>query len=171
MINQSDILRQTLFSVVRESSVLVEEARQQGKQTAFLSHSYKDRELAKRVQSYLQSKGWQIYVDWQDTSMPAKPNRATADKIKRRIKQLHWFLYLATANSSNSKWCPWEIGYADGIKIIERIIIIPTTDGNLNYGSEYLDLYRRVDQRLLQEDVGLIDPDSRFVPLHSISLR
>ena len=102
--------------------------------------------------------------------MPAKPNRATAEKIKRRIKQLHWFLYLATANSSNSKWCPWEIGYADGIKNIERIIIIPTTDGNLNYGSEYLDLYRRVDQRLLREDVGLIDPDSRFVPLHSISL-
>lgn len=44
----------------------------------------------------------------------------------------------------SSRWCPWEIGYADGKKPIERIIVIPTRDGYNTYGNEYLQLYRHV---------------------------
>lgn len=77
--------------------------------------------------------------------MPPKPNRVTAANIKNKIKRLDWFLYLATQNSSKSRWCPWEIGYADGVKPLDRIVIIPTQDANgQNYGNEYLGLYRRV---------------------------
>lgn len=76
--------------------------------------------------------------------MPSTPNRETAAKIKAKIIQLDWFLYLATQNSAASRWCPWEIGYADGKKHIDKIIIVPTSDGYNNYGNEYLALYRHI---------------------------
>lgn len=145
MIDQSSILAYAGRTDVRKSERVVEEARQAGKQTAFLSHSHQDSELAKGLQGFLQSKGWLVYIDWDDTSMPSKPNRETAQKIKDKIKRLDWFLYLATANSALSRWCPWEIGYADGVKAIDRIVIIPTRDSTgRNHGNEYLDLYKQV---------------------------
>ncbi len=100
--------------------------------------------------------------------MPEKPSRDTAAIIKRRIKQHDWFIYLATANSSKSRWCPWEIGYADGVKDIKQIVIFPTMDEYGNYGSEYLNLYRRIGHNLLREDVGLIGAGQEFISLRSI---
>jgi hypothetical protein len=77
--------------------------------------------------------------------MPAKPNRETAKRIKDKIEQLNLFLFLATPNSMASRWCPWEIGYADGKKPIDNIVVIPTSEGATTHGNEYLELYRRID--------------------------
>ena len=126
------------------------EARVLGSKTAFLCHSHKDNALVKGLVTLLQESGWQIYVDWADESMPDTPNRETAAKIKQRIVDHQLFLFLATANSMSSRWCPWEIGYADGKKPIDQILIIPTTDGITTYGNEYLQLYRVIDK----SDVG-----------------
>jgi hypothetical protein len=49
----------------------------------------------------------------------------------------------------SSRWCPWELGYADGVKTHERIIMIPTQDGYASYGSEYLDLYTYIRQQIM----------------------
>jgi hypothetical protein len=76
--------------------------------------------------------------------MPDRPTKETAGKIKLQIQRLDWLLFLATANSMSSRWCPWEIGYADGKKGAETVVIIPTTAGGDTYGNEYLDLYRNV---------------------------
>lgn len=38
----------------------------------------------------------------------------TPATIKQKIRDLTSFLFLATPNSIASRWCPWEIGYADG---------------------------------------------------------
>jgi hypothetical protein len=89
--------------------------------------------------------GWRIYVDWADVEMPDTPNRETAKRIQQKIIELDWFLFLATANSMSSRWCPWEIGYADGKKHIDQIFIVPTQDGQKTHGNEYLQLYRRID--------------------------
>lgn len=132
----------------RESSLAksLHEARQSGLKTAFLCHSHKDRTLVEGMVNLLLSSGWRIYVDWMDTTMPDRPNQVTAQKIKAKIEQCHYFLFLATGNSMGSKWCPWEIGYADGMKEIDNILIIPTRDDyGTHHGSEYLDLYRRID--------------------------
>ena len=53
------------------------------------------------------------------------------------------FLFLATANSKASRWCPWEIGFADSSQ--KGIYIIPTADGYGTYGNEYLELYSHID--------------------------
>ena len=123
------------------------EALLRSKQTAFLCHSHRDQELAKGLQTILAEDGWDIYIDWEDEEMPASPTKETAMNIKRKINQLDWFLFLATPRSTQSRWCPWEIGYADAVKTNEKILIIPTSDDSGRwYGNEYLQLYRKIDQ-------------------------
>lgn len=121
------------------------EARTLGVKTAFLCHSHHDANLAKGLVQLLSDAGWRVYIDWQDTEMPNTPNRETAQRIKQKIIDLEYFLFLATPNSMASRWCPWEIGYADGKKQLDRILIVPTEDGAQTHGNEYLQLYRRVD--------------------------
>lgn len=140
---QAAIQRYSSSYTLRES---VETAKAENKPTAFLSHSHKDAYLAKGVQAFLNAQGWEVYIDWEDTAMPDRPNRTTAERIKAKIRDLDMFIYLATANSSASRWCPWEIGYADGKKQLESILILQTRDnGGHEYGAEYLQLYRHLD--------------------------
>ena len=113
------------------------------RKTAFLCHSHKDESLAKGLQVVLKESGVDLYIDWQDNTMPDSPNSETANKIKAKIRSSNIFLYLATQNSRDSRWCPWEIGNADSSN--KKILIIPTSSGNYIYGSEYLELYPRID--------------------------
>lgn len=119
--------------------------------TAFLCHSHVDKELAEGLQVWLAEQGVDLYIDWKDSTMPEAPNRETAQRIQRRIVSSDWFLFLATANSKASRWCPWELGYADGKKNLNQIAIVPTADGRGTYGNEYLQLYRRLDSNALNQ--------------------
>lgn len=121
------------------------EALQQRLPTIFLCHSHLDGLLARGLITLLGEAGCQIYVDWADASMPETPTRETAARIQQKIRDLHYFLFLATANSIGSRWCPWEIGYADGKKQIDQILVLPTREGATTHGNEYLQLYRRID--------------------------
>jgi hypothetical protein len=141
-INQSDILRYEAQASTKRSAELIKEAKAARKQTAFLSHSHKDSRLAKSLQAFLHAHGWEIYIDWEDTTMPDSPTRETAENIQAKIRDLDWFLFLGTQNSMNSRWCLWEIGYADGVKAIDNILIIATTDSAGTHGFEYLQVYR-----------------------------
>lgn len=146
------------------------DAKLRGITTAFLCHSHKDKELALGVETFLNDAGIKVYIDWLDGEMPDKPNRETATRIKEKIIGCDIFLFLATVSSMASRWCPWEIGYADGKKHIDQIIMLPTTDGGTTYGNEYLDLYRRIDVSTLGRVgiwrpgsiTGLYPTDSRF---------
>ena len=161
MVNQSTIMNYRAEPAFQDRSRVINEALEKNRQTAFLSHSHKDYELVRRVQAFLRDNGWNVYVDWQDESMPTSTNRETAKKIKDKILKLDWFLFLATQNSMVSRWCPWEIGYADGVKQISRIIVIPTTDqSGKSHGNEYLDLYRRIEIGSTQTKSGyaVFDP-------------
>lgn len=114
--------------------------------TAFLCHSHKDKGLVEGIVNLLNENDWKVYVDWTDSSMPETPDRQTALNIQSKIRELKYFLFLATENSMSSRWCPWEIGYANGVKEIEKILIIPTKDrSGIARGNEYLQLYRRID--------------------------
>lgn len=115
--------------------------------TGFLCHSHKDRDMAQGLQQWLREQGLELYIDWQDALMPEKPDGETAARIRRVIRSADVFLFLATANSMQSRWCPWELGYSDGVKRPEQIAVIPTRDSiGGYYGNEYLQLYRRIDE-------------------------
>lgn len=83
--------------------------------------------------------------------MPNETSPETAVRLKGKIDLCDRFLLLATENAIKSKWVPWELGYADKAKGIERIAIIPIADPYGRWsGSEYLALYPRV--RVTQDD-------------------
>ena len=112
----------------------------------FLSHSHLDKDLAKGLKNYLSSLGIDLYIDWEDSSMPPTTDKVTAEKIKDKIGRSDHVLVLATKNAMRSHWVPWEIGIAD-IKISpSSISIIPIVDALGNFdGYEYLQLYDRVE--------------------------
>lgn len=124
----------------------MQDASRLGLKTAFLCHSHSDQTLVKGLVNLLTSSGWNVYIDWLDGTMPSVPNSTTAAKIKTRIVTCNYFLFLATNNSMSSRWCPWEIGFADGKKAHDNILIVPTKDdAGAYHGNEYLGLYRRID--------------------------
>ena len=139
-------LREAALRVSRTKVMTLSESRAKlGARTAFICHSHKDTELVKGLQVLLIENGFDAYIDWQDSEMPEEPDRETADRIRAKIKTMSWFLFLATSNSTTSRWCPWEIGYADGTKENKRIVIVPTTDQSGRwFGNEYLKLYRQI---------------------------
>lgn len=154
-ISQTTLL---LASANRETRASLTEAKGHGIPTAFLSHSHKDAKLALGLSNHLHSKGWDIYIDWRDTAMPDPPNRETAARIRGKIVEMNYFLFLATENSMTSRWCPWELGYADGKKDNKNILIVPTSSqSGRTFGSEYLELYRRID--IVNESVAAIAPN------------
>jgi hypothetical protein len=128
-----------------ENGVLIPCRNTQKLRTAFLCHSSKDNTLAQGLVILLQEADWKVYVDYEDTLMPEKPDRTTADRIREKIRSMDFFLFLATPNSVASRWCPWEVGYADGQKRNESILLVQTAENGHAYGNEYLDLYRSVD--------------------------
>jgi len=147
-----------------------QEAKEIGKKTVFLCHSHRDQELVKGLIKLLAEADWEVYIDWLDETMPEKPDTETATRLKHRIRQSDGFVFLATEFSMASRWCPWELGYADGVKTPERVFIVPTMSRYTTYGSEYLDLYQRVEMGE-GDVVGVFGPGkSKGVRISSLKL-
>lgn len=141
-ISQSTLRAKAAFYT--KSVRTAQEARASGKKSVFLCHSHKDQDLVKGLTRLFADSNWDVYVDWLDETMPDMPNSVTAEKIKKRIRESDALVFLATESSMASRWCPWEIGFADEAKSPSRVFIVPTTTGYSTYGSEYLDLYKRI---------------------------
>lgn len=114
--------------------------------TVFLSHSHQDADLIVAAMNFLLTLELEIYVDWLDEEMPAITSGETATKIKKKIAECDRFVVLLSDYSVNSKWVPWELGYADGVKDINTIAIMPIRRSQFTYdsefnGIEYMSLY------------------------------
>lgn len=138
------------------------------KNTVFLSHSHQDADIIQPVMNFLLSLGIEVYVDWLDSSMPATTTGETANKIKVKIRESDRFLVLLSENSVNSKWVPWELGYADGVKEIKDIAILPirrstyTADSTFD-GLEYMTLYPVIQEGFRDSKTFIsIFPPNRF---------
>lgn len=121
----------------------------------FLSHSVKDEALVLGVVKILQEMGQKVYVDWIIDKNLSRDNvtSATADTLRRRMRQSSHLLYLATDNATSSKWMPWELGYFDGLKSSEKVAILPLVDYSSSsfQGQEYLGLYPALGKDELRE--------------------
>jgi TIR domain len=110
----------------------------------FLSHSISDAELVTGVKALLEAKSLKVYVDWVEDPLldRSKVSKATAALLRARLRQCKSLIYLATDNSTTSKWMPWEVGYFDGFKP-GCVAVMPVLDqaSEQFVGQEYLGLY------------------------------
>ena len=110
----------------------------------FISHSFCDNELVSGLYELFQRAGYKVYIDWVNDKELDRYNVSTetASTIKKRIEASKGMAYISTSNSSYSRWCPWELGVADGMK--DKVCIIPVMTGDFK-GQEYLGLYPYLD--------------------------
>lgn len=110
----------------------------------FLSHAVKDAKIVLGVKNWLEENGMKVYVDWiNDRHLDrSKVTSKTADTLRVRMRQSKSLLYIATDNSSQSKWMPWELGYFDGYSS-GKVAILPILNHQYESfsGQEYLGIY------------------------------
>ena len=113
--------------VINESFAFFEE-----KVPVFISHKHDDLDDLKGIIGFLE-KNFNViaYIDSRDLSMPKITSGETAEKIKDRIKKCKRFILLATDGAVESKWCNWELGFADAIKG-KKVVLFP---------NEYMEIY------------------------------
>jgi len=108
----------------------------------FISHKHTEEEYVYRLRDILKRYGFEGYVDWEDNGMPPMTSGETAKQIKDRIKKSKKFILIATEAAIESKWCNWEMGFADAHKYIDRIALFPIKADYGEYsGKEYLQIY------------------------------
>lgn len=113
----------------------------------FLSHSSKDQELVVGAVRLLTGHGATVYIDKKDPALPPYTSKDTAIGLKKRIQQSRKFVLLASKNSKDSRWVPWELGIADQAKGLSKVAILPTVESQSDVtwsNWEYLGLYDRV---------------------------
>ena len=114
--------------------------------TVFLSHKHDELSDLRDIIGFLQKTyGVRVYIDSHDSTMPAKTSGKTAKTIKERIKQCRKFIFLATNEAIDSKWCNWELGYGDAHKYPHDTVLFPLKpkgkyDSQYS-GNEYLSIY------------------------------
>ena len=110
----------------------------------FLSHSIRDAKIVLGVKNWLEENGLKVYVDWINDRQLDRSHvtSKTAETLRIRMRQSKALLYMATDNSSQSKWMPWELGFFDGYSF-GKVAILPILNSeNQNFlGQEYLGLY------------------------------
>lgn len=79
----------------------------------FLSHSSNDQELVVGAVRLPTGHGATVYIDKKDPALPPYTSKETAIGLKKRIRQSRKFVLLASKNSKDSRWVPWELGIAD----------------------------------------------------------
>lgn len=101
----------------------------------FLSHSSLDKRLVLTLVEMFNEVGYSVYVDWiEDTQLDRNNvNKNAAAVLRNRMNTSKGLAYVATSNATNSKWCPWELGYFDGKKK-SRCCILPIMDSNTFQG-------------------------------------
>lgn len=113
----------------------------------FLSHSSADADLLPGAIRLLESHGASVCVDKKDESLPPYTSRETAKALRDRIDACQKLVLLATPNSRSSRWVPWELGVADGLKSARNAALLPALESvtdTLWTEQEYLGIYDRI---------------------------
>lgn len=115
--------------------------------TTFLAHSSRDDDLVAGVILILENHGARVYADHKDPSIATGGLLRIADHLRTVIGECRKFVMLATPRSKDSKWIPWELGLADGLRTNDSIALFPSaenSDETTWSQQEYLGLYNRI---------------------------
>lgn len=131
--------------------VLHNQLKKDNKYNLFLSHSSLDKTLVVALINIFNEAGYCVYVDWIDDPELNRDyiTKETAELIKKRLECSQGLSLITTKNSLNSKWCPWELGLADGMKRGKSCLLPVTEKYQLMYhGQEYLGIYPYLDYEI-----------------------
>jgi hypothetical protein len=116
-----------------------------GEFDVFLSHRYLDAAFVRALKREIEELSYTVFVDWvewRDTSR-SEVSPETAGALRGVIKLAKCLFFAVSGNSSDSRWMPWELGYADGAH--GKVAIVPVLDQEIHSdsftGQEYLGLY------------------------------
>jgi len=162
-----DDLRQLSRGLDESGIIKFAKGAPQGK-TVFLSHSSKDGAYIAGAIKFFERFNASVYVDEADNTLPSKPSPATANTLRTWIQACKRFVIMASDNSRDSRWIPWELGLADGTKGVAQVALLPIgpTDTEQYWAElEYLGLYPRILLRQFKGDAGplwrVYDPRDR----------
>ncbi len=134
----------------------------------FLSYSSQEpNEVILGVKETLKDYGLTAYVDKFDDPYltPDNVTKATAETLRKRLRQSKSLLFLHSESSNVSKWMPWELGYFDGYRA--KVGIFPVTKTALSkyVGQEYLGIYPYVGNakdKQGQERLWIWETESKY---------
>lgn len=78
---------------LNEATVMCRTFSASNRYNVFLSHKHDEVDLVKQIKSILESLHYQVYVDWEDATMPNRTNGQTASKLKAKIRSLDKFIF------------------------------------------------------------------------------
>lgn len=120
----------------------------------FISLSFLDKKLILTLIDLFNNAGYSVYVDWIDDKNLDKNNVSykTAKFIRNRISECKGLSYIATGNIVNSKWCPWELGLADGLLNGKACILPILKEPGVFNGVEFVGIYPIIEFDILKND-------------------
>ncbi|WP_296555446.1 toll-Interleukin receptor [Pigmentiphaga sp.] len=114
----------------------------------FLSHSLNDQKLILGIWLSLEDMGYKVYVDWIHDRHLSRDSvtKETARVLRQRMLNSESLFFATTANSSGSKWMPWELGFKDGHNRKAAVLPVAQTAMDSYVGQEYLGIYPYVSK-------------------------
>ena len=125
--------------------MLRKQALRNGPFDIFLSHAKLDEVVVWGVKEELEKSGVSVYVDWIDDPQldRSRVTSATADMIRRRMRDCRAMVYATSPAAAESRWMPWELGFFDGHRGSAHISVMPILKTSRDHfaGLEFLGLY------------------------------
>jgi hypothetical protein len=87
---------------------------------AFISHQQRDKAKAIALKDKIKGLGFSCFIDADDPELSQKKERtvaeqrALAERIRGKLRNCRCIIYAYTAQSLESRWMPWELGFFDG---------------------------------------------------------
>lgn len=138
--------------------------------TIFLCHSYLDADVILGLKTRIESLGYSVYVDWFEDAQFQRyyVTKETALFLKDRMANCDSLFFATSANSTYSKWMPWECGYFDGLRGLVAICPVSNRTDQYSYnGQEYLGIYPYIEQAKVrntgQDTLWVCESPSKYV--------
>ena len=155
-----------LQTPMAKSEQLIKEASAHPDAQVLLSHSSIDRPRLGQIIGLFSTFKAPVYLDFQDESLPRVTSTETADSLRVAIRRCPRFVLVASSNIRDSRWTPWELGYADGVKGTAKVAIlplVPRSNEETSVEQEYLGLYPVIAVEKLDDKLqyAVRDPNDR----------
>ena len=136
--------------------------------TVFLSYRHQDRQWVDPIVRLLKGLGVAVYIDYLDQTLEEQTNDQVAQTLRKRISGSSKFIAMATPNSGQSRWMPWELGLGDRIINYGNVAILPLTENASTWhDQENGKIYGRIEKTNFGNGTNwsVLFPDNKRVDL------